>query len=199
MSHSLGMFIILILILIQVGLLGINFISYYFRSPGTYFAVPVNGDVFRLRPISRPNVSTKALLNWATIAVTASLTLDFLNYKKNLEDLKQYFTEIGYDNFIQALDSQGVIDTIVSKKLVLTAVPIGPAIIIEEDDQRGIHSWRIQVPVTISYLSASAEEKRYKLVTILVSQVPTQFSARGIGIVQYEAIDVGTDVIRELL
>lgn len=113
--------------------------------------------------------------------------------------MKQYFTQAGFDDFSTALVSQGILDTIIGKKLVLTAVPIGPAVIVGEDEQRGIHSWTIQIPVTVSYLSASAEEKRNKLVTILVNQVPTRLAPRGIGIVQYKAVDLSPEATRDLL
>lgn len=199
MSHSLGMFLILILLMVQVGLLGLNFISYSLRKIGTYYGSQPSGATSELIPLFRPSVSTQALLNWATLAATATLTLDFVNYQKNLADLKQYFTRDGYDSFIAALNEAGTIETIQSKKLVSSAVAIGPAIIIQEDEKRGIHSWRIQVPLSVSYLSASAEERTIRLITLLIRQVPTDYAATGIGIDQYQATELSSEVLRDII
>lgn len=200
MSHSLGMFLILVLILAQLGLLGFNLLTYYLRSSGSFYAQLPGGQAVELSPLLRPSASIKALLNWSTIAATATFTIDFVNYEKNLTDLKQYFTSDGYDAFIAALTKDQVLATILSKKLVVSAVAIGPAIILREEVLAGdIYTWTIQVPLTVSYLSASAEEKANKLVTLVVSQVSTQLSATGIGIDRYEAADISPEILRELI
>jgi intracellular multiplication protein IcmL len=145
--------------------------------------------------LDRPNVSTRALLSWATLAATATYTLDFVNYQTSLDELKNYFTNSGYENFLNALNTSGTLSSIIEKKLVLTAVAIGPAIVIGEDEIRGNHIWKIEVPITVSYLSASAEEKRNKLVTVIVTQVPTTEASKGIGIAQYISTDLNPEVI----
>lgn len=195
MSQKIILSVILILLLSLVGLLGFNYFQYSQRSAGTYFATLPDGKSFPLTYLDRPNVSTKALLSWATLAATATYTLDFVNYKTNLENLKSYFTDAGFENFLAALTESGTITTITEKKLVLSAVAIGPAIVLAEDEVRGNHVWKIEVPITVSYLSASAEEKRDKLVTLTITQVPTIEASKGIGIAQYVAIDLSPDIM----
>lgn len=200
MSHSLGMFLILVLILAQLGLLGFNILTYHLRSFGNFYAQLPDGQTVKITPLLRPSTSIAALLNWTTIAATATFNIDFVNYEKNLSDVKQYFTSGGYDAFLAALNKDQVLATILSKKLVVSAVAIGPAIILREEVLIGdIYSWTIQVPLTVSYLSASAEEKANKLVTLTVSQVSTELSPTGIGIERYEAADISPEILRELI
>jgi intracellular multiplication protein IcmL len=198
MSHSLGMLVTLVLILAQLSLLGWNYIAYASRNLGAYYGITPSNQSIILHPLLRPTISIPALLSWATVAATATFSIDFVNYSRTLNELKQYFTTEGYDSFLLALESASVLETIQSKKLVLSAVPIGPAIIVEESDHYGMHAWRIQVPLIVSYLSASSEEKGYKLVTVLVSQVPTSSAVTGLGITQYQSIDLSQDVLSEL-
>lgn len=195
MSHKIIASFILLLLIGQLGLLGLSYLQYYNRSPGTYYGGLPDGKTFKLDFLERPNVSTRALLSWATLAATATYTLDFVNYQNSLENLKNYFTVAGYENFINALNTSGIISTISEKKLVLTAVAIGPAIVIAEDEIRGNHIWKIEVPLTVSYLSASSEEKRNKLVTVIVTQVPTTEASKGIGIAQYISTDLTPEVM----
>lgn len=195
MTSKIIMSIILFLLLGQLGLLGFCYFEYYIRSSGEFFGKLPDGKVFKLTWLDRPNVSTKALLSWATLAATASYTMDFVNYNDNLAKLRDYFTKEGYDNFITSLNDSGTLDSIRDKKLVVSAVAIGPAIVTGEDEVRGYHLWRVEVPIIVSYLSASAEEKRERLITLTISQVPTTDAPKGIGIAQFVTIDLNPDVM----
>jgi intracellular multiplication protein IcmL len=195
MSHKLGMMMVLILISSQLAILGLCYFSYALRSGGEFFgAMPDNVD-FQLQPLPRPNVSTKALLSWATLAATATFTIDFVNYEKNIADLRDYFTKRGYESFLKALQETKTLVTINEKKLVLSAVPIGQAVVAAEYDENDIHTWRIEVPITVTYLSVSEEEKQEKLITLTIIQVPTKEASKGIGIDRYVATDLSADVM----
>lgn len=177
------------------GLLGLSYFQYSIRSPGNFFGVLPNNTTFELDYLERPNVSTSALLSWATLAATATFTLDFVNYETSLENLKAYFTNEGYQSFLVALKQSGVITTLVDKKLVMSAVAIGPSIVIAEDEVHGNHFWKVEIPIMVSYLSASAEEKTNKLVTLTITQVPTTQAPKGIGIGQYVAVDLDPNIL----
>lgn len=183
----------LILLCTQLGLLGFAYFQYFIRSPGQFYGKPPNDPIFPLTILERPNVSSKALLSWATLAATASFSLDFVHYEENLKVLKDYFTVDGYQNFLDSLEAAGTIDAILDKKLVLTAVPIGPAIILNEEEQYNGYTWQVQLPLLIRYQSVSTNETSIKLVTMLVTQVPTKFASKGIGIAKYVAADAGSD------
>lgn len=176
-----------------MGLIGFAYFQYFVRSPGSYYGKPINEPIFPLTTLDRPNVSSKALLSWATLAATATFSLDFVNYKDNIKALKDYFTISGYDNFLASLEAAGTVATIEDKKLVLTAVPIGPAIILTEGEQFGGYTWEIQLPLLVRYQSTSTNETRVKLITMLITQVPTKLAPKGIGIAQYIAIEAGSD------
>lgn len=195
MSHKLGMMVILVLVLSQLALLGLTYFSYIFRVQGEFYGAMPDKVDFELQPLPRPNVSTKALLSWATLAATATFTIDFVNYEKNIADLRDYFTKRGYDSFLTALKENKTLVTINEKKLVLSAVAISPAVVAGEYEENGVHTWRIEVPITVTYLSVSEEEKQEKLVTLTVIQVPTKEASKGIGIERYVAVDLGSDVI----
>jgi intracellular multiplication protein IcmL len=195
MSHTILLSFILFIVFGLLGVMGFSYFEYSLRLPGRFFSVLPDGTNVELTYLDRPNVSTKALLSWATLAATATYTLDFVNYQDNLERLRGYFTVVGYEGFVQALHDSGTLAAIIDKKLVLTAVPIGPAIVLTENEVRGKHSWKVEVPITVSYLSASAEEKRDKLVTLTITQVPTYEANKGIGISQYLSGDLNANIL----
>jgi intracellular multiplication protein IcmL len=195
MSHKLGMLTVLILAISLLSLLTLSYFSYALRSDGEFYVALPNGTDLPLKALSRPNVSNQALLNWATLAATATFTLDFVNLDKNLADLKDYFTKSGYDSFIAALQETNTLTTISDKKLVMSAVAIGPAVISAEAESADVHSWKVEVPITVSYLSVSEEEKRNKIVYLTITQVPTSEASKGIGIERYVALELGADIM----
>jgi intracellular multiplication protein IcmL len=195
MSHKFGILFIVVLLSSQIGLLAFNYYSYATRPEGEFYGSLPNQTAFILTPLKRPNVSTKALLSWATIAATATFTLDFVNYENNLKSLKDYFTESGYQNFLNALAETSTLKTIEEKKLVLSAVAIGTAVISQEYEKSGVHSWTVEVPITVTYISVSAEEKREKLISMTITQVPTHQASKGIGISKYVATDLSPDIM----
>ena len=86
-----------------------------------------------------------------------------------------------------------MLSTIQDKKLVLSAVAIGPAIVLTEEERGDKHSWRIQVPILVRYQSANVDETRQQIIEVLVNQVPTDDAPKGIGIAQYIAREAGPE------
>ena len=91
---------------------------------------------------------------------------------------------------MNALKQTKTLVTINEKKLVLSAVPIGQAVVVAEYDLNDVHTWIIEVPITVTYLSVSEEQKQEKLVTLTVIQVPTHEASKGIGIDRYVAVGI---------
>jgi intracellular multiplication protein IcmL len=194
MVHKYWFTIIFFLLVSQFGLLMASYGQYFFRYQGDFFGQPPEKEAIRLSALERPNISTKALLSWATLAATGTFTFDFVHYNETLESLRDYFTTKGYNNFVDSLTAQGFLTEIVDKKLVLTAVAIGPAIIITEGIQAGVYTWLIEVPVLVRYQSTSTNETRIQDVKLTVTQVSTKEATKGIGIAQYVARSAGSDI-----
>ncbi len=196
MSHKDWLTIILALLVVCLSFIGVAYYRVASRSDVQYFAILPNNTNAPIRALDRPNVSTKALLSWVTLAATATFSFDFVNLNDQLEKLKDYFTNDGYNNFSASLAATGMLKTIVDKKLVLSAVAIGPAIVLHEEDAHSGHTWRVQVPILVRYQSANVNETREQLVEVLVTQVPTSDAPKGIGIAQYIARETSPELTR---
>ena len=187
MSHKNWLVLMLWLLVVQLCFVGYTYFQFATRYPGEYFAHLPNGENAPLVALERPSVSNKALLNWISLAATATFTYDFVNYRDQLVALKEYFTVAGYENFMASLENSNILSTIEAKKLVLSAVNIGPAILYGEQETDSTHIWRVQVPVLVRFQSADADETRQEILDLLVTQVPTLEAPKGIGIAQYIA------------
>ncbi len=194
MSNKDWLAIILSLLVVYLGLIGFAYFQFATRSPGQYVARYPDNTAATLFALERPNVSTKALLSWVTLAATATFTFDFVNFETQVDQLKNYFTNDGYANFSASLQNTAMLTTIQEKKLILSAVATGPAIVLTEEELGDKHSWRIQVPILVRYQSANVNETRQELVEVLVTQVPTSDAPKGIGIAQYNTREAGPEL-----
>jgi intracellular multiplication protein IcmL len=154
----------------------------------TYFQVNTNGLTTPMEALDEPNISSDTLLSWATLAATSAFAVDFVTYNETLESLREYFTITGYENYIKSQNKLGRLDQIVSDKLIVSSVLLDTPVILQEGLAKGYYSWRIQIPLLVTYLGASEDNYEQELViTLLVRRVPTKDAPKGIGIEQFTA------------
>ncbi|MDP3559524.1 MAG: type IVB secretion system apparatus protein IcmL/DotI [Legionellaceae bacterium] len=151
-----------------------------------YFATSINGRITPLIPLNEPNQSDSAVLQWANQAAIAAFTYNFVNYRDELQASSGFFTSEGWSEFLNALESSNNLAAVKAKKLVVSAVATRAPVILEKGPMStGKYSWRIQMPILVTYQSASEFTQQNNVVTLLVTRVPTINSPRGIGIEQF--------------
>jgi len=150
-----------------------------------YFATSINGRITPLFPLNEPNQSDSAVLQWANQAAIAAFTYNFVNYRDELQASSGFFTAAGWDQFLTALQQSNNLDAVKAKKLIVSAVATRAPIILQKGPLNGIFSWRVQMPLLVTYQSASEFTQQNNVVTMLITRVSTLNSPRGIGISQF--------------
>ncbi|MBL7479610.1 type IVB secretion system apparatus protein IcmL/DotI [Legionella bononiensis] len=150
-----------------------------------YFATTINGRITPLFPLNEPNQSDSAVLQWANQAAIAAFTYNFVNYRDELQASSGFFTADGWDQFLNALQSSNNLDAVKAKKLIVSAVATRAPIILQKGVLNGSFSWRVQMPILVTYQSASEFTQQNNVVTMLITRVSTLNSPRGIGISQF--------------
>lgn len=138
-------------------------------------------------PFDLPIVSKQALLDWATQAAIATYNFDYVNYPKALANAESYFTPDGWQLFQN--DFSKVVDEVVSKKLRVNAVAAGPPMILDEGPLLGRYSWKIRIPLLVTFESASEVRPQGLTVIMVVMRVPTTLTTKGIAIAQFYTVN----------
>lgn len=162
-------------------------IGYIFFNPPSpvYFATSINGRITPLFPLDEPNQSDSAVLQWANQAATAAFTYNFVNYRTELQASSGFFTAEGWNQFLNALKDSNNLDAVKAKKLIVSAVATRAPVILQKGLLNGSYSWRVQMPILVTYQSASEFSQQNNVVTMLITRVSTLNSPRGIGIAQF--------------
>lgn len=150
-----------------------------------YFATSINGRITPLFPLNEPNQSDSAILQWANQAAIAAFTYNFVNYRSELQAASGFFTSEGWTQFLNALQDSNNLEAVKAKKLVVSAVATRAPIILQKGILNQRFSWRIQMPLLVTYQSSSEFSQQNNVVTMLVTRVSTLNSPRGIGIAQF--------------
>ena len=181
------LFVLLILVVTNI-VLALGAIHVIKNPPmPKYFATNDDGRITLLHPLSAPVLSLNALNEWAARAATAAYTFDFVNYRKSLQDASVYFTASGWRSFEQALVNSNNLKLVITQKLVATAVPTGAPVVLKRGVLNGAYSWQVQMPMLVTYQSASMNVKQPMLVTMLVRRVDVSNNPGGIAISQFIA------------
>ena len=169
-------------------MLGISF-GYLVTHPPApqYFATTINGRITPLIPLDQPNMPPSTLLQWANSAAIAAYTYNFVNYRQELQSASEFFTPDGWNQFIGALNSSNNLKSVIDKKLVVSAVATGAPVITDQGVINGTYTWSVQMPMLVTYQSASQTVRQNILVRIVVQRISTLYSARGIGISSFVA------------
>lgn len=179
--------ILALLIAIGVNLITASMLIYIVTHPPApkYFATTINGRITPLVPLDEPNQSDSAVLQWANLAAIAAYSYNFVNYRDELQAASGFFTADGWDQFLNALQQSNNLDAVKAKKLIVSAVATRAPIIMQKGVLNGKYSWSVQMPILVTFQSASQFTQQNNVVTMLITRIPTLNSPRGIGIAQF--------------
>lgn len=183
-SMSMVMAIVAALAVIAVG--SISIMKYSGGTQPVVFSVILKKrEVQRITVLPFPFQSFKNVSSWLRSAIESSYSFDFLNYDKQVEGARYYFTKDGYSSYLKALDAKGVRADLISKKIEAAAIPLSDPVFINGGVAAGQFFWRYRVPILLSYYGGKTPVFQKETVEVLVFRVPTNESVNGLAIEEF--------------
>jgi intracellular multiplication protein IcmL len=176
---------LLILILINIFLAGVIFYQIANAPAPKYFATSTDGRITPLYPLSEPMMAPAEVLQWSAQAAVAAYSYNFVNYREALQNVQNSFTPDGWKFFEEALRGARTLEMVITKKLVVSAVATAAPVMLEQGIINGRYAWKVQLPLLVTYQSASEQTQQPIVVTMVISRVPTVNMPRGIAIVSF--------------
>ncbi len=149
-----------------------------------YFATRVGGELVQLIPLDQPHLADSQVVNFAVNALTRAFSIDFARYREELADLEPFFTETGYKAFLSSLQSSGTLELITARRMTGSAVANGGVVVAKGVGGGGHYVWRVEVPLTTTYQSASEEQRQRTTYLVEIIRVPTWQTDLGIAILR---------------
>ncbi len=172
--------------IILIGLMTVTFWRLQRPEEPQYFAVQIeNGQkqFTRLQHFSGRLFSREDLLLWVQEVVGNLYTFNAVTYKQRFNDiLSNDFTSDGANSFRQALDNSQLLKQVTTQQLNVTGIVSGQPVILKQGQLMGRYTWKIQMPVLLTFESASQTTVQKAIVTILIVNVPTSDSPQAVAI-----------------
>src|SRR3990167_8407253 len=155
----------------------------YDKKQPLYYAAMTTGEVVPMHALSEPVVTSDFIIRWSSLTARLIYNLNFATYQQQLDAVKPRFTSDGWEKMMNALNSSGLIQQMLGSKLIISSVISGPPVILSRLIIHGRFTWRIQMPMLVTFTSASETTQRRMLVTMNVQRVPTLNVPNGIQII----------------
>lgn len=178
---------VILMSIVTIILTGILVSLTFFTPQPKYFATTTTGVEVPLHSLSEPVITKPYLLQWASLATRKAYNLSFDSYQKQINAVKPFFTPNGFAKLKEALKKSGLLDEVINKKLVMSAVVDGDPVIVKEYKLHGAHTWEVQLPLLVSFESASENRKIHTVVGLRIQRVPVLSAEKGIQISDFVA------------
>lgn len=159
----------------------------YDKKQPLYYAAMTTGEVVPMHALSEPVVTSDFIIRWSSLTARLIYNLNFATYQQQLNEVKNRFTSDGWEKMIGALNSSGLIQQMLGSKLIISSVVSGPPVILSRLIIHGRFTWRVQMPMLVTYTSASESSQRRILITMNIQRVPTLDVANGVQIIDFSA------------
>jgi intracellular multiplication protein IcmL len=154
----------------------------YAMVNGEPAAVSVRNQITRTEILDLPVKSVSEIVDWASQVAVQLFTVDFFNIDSQINELRPYFTESGWEAMNVALRESGWVGSMKEKKLSVSAVLQGPASVLKHGIVNGAYAWVIHFPLLVTYESASENRQETRVFTLTVTRVDADYAAGQAGI-----------------
>lgn len=176
--------LLMLLMLVMTIAVGVVFYQMVTRPLPLFNAIDSDNQSMQLIPYDEPNQLPDTIIRFASKAAALAYTFDYVNYNKQLDAAKGYFTADGWQDFEASI--AGPIKDVVQKQLFVYSVVRDTPVIQNQGPLPGKgYVWRVQIPFLVTYQSADTTQTKSYMVSVSIVQVPTQINKAGIGIDQF--------------
>ena len=103
-----------------------------------------------------------------------------MHINKQLQDIKQYFTDNGYEVFLNQLKNRFDKADIIKNKIFVRAEPTAAPFILNQGILTGRYAWWVQIPIRISYAGVRILPEAVLTLQVLVVRTDTSNNLTGI-------------------
>ncbi|MFZ9036387.1 MAG: type IVB secretion system apparatus protein IcmL/DotI [Francisellaceae bacterium] len=160
--------ILLISILMNILLLAGFIIALGMQPNPKYFATTADGQIIKLNALNQPVTNDGSVISWVSRVIPDINTLDFLNYRSEINAKRQYFTSFGWKQYLKAF--QPIIDKVIHGQYILSATQTDVPIITQKGLIDGVYSWRVELPLLITYQKGNDKDVEHVIWNLLIQR-----------------------------
>ncbi len=115
----------------------------------------------RYLPLEKPHRGNKEIQNWISMVISESLSFDKQSYSATAKNIRPYYTNSGFRQYLNYLKAAGIIDSIRANNYRMSVYVETPPLLQNSLAIEGVYRWLYQMPVTVSFLPRGASHLTY--------------------------------------
>lgn len=155
--------------------LGYAAVNHYVR----YFAFD-HGRLTDMHPLNKPYYTPADVIQFGSDTLINTLSLDFVNWRHQLEMARPDFSTKGFASMIKQLQANGMLDLVKKQRMNMT-VTAGTGVLTKQGIEDGAFTWVIETPITIKLAGQTSQLADQKFIaTMHIHQVDPALKPQGI-------------------
>ncbi|MEH3481697.1 DotI/IcmL/TraM family protein [Enterobacter cloacae] len=125
---------------------------YKVANPPTKYFATNKGSVLKQVPTDEPAYKDDDVIDFGDKLIRSAFQLDFKNYRTQISDQQQKFSEEGFASYYNALTNSNLFSKVKTEKMLMSANVTRKGMIYRrgQESKNGPYMWDIQYPVTLS-------------------------------------------------
>jgi len=141
-------------------------------------------------PLDYPVMSDSDMLIWTVSSVCSVFTVNFKDYRTQLNKAGEHFTDRGWAAYANAFKSIGNLAQIQRARLIGTAIPERAAVIKGKGVVGDLYTYKVETPVIVTFENDNASNPQHLLVSVVVIRTIQPDHPDGVAIDQFTAVPV---------
>jgi len=154
-------------------------VAFFKKPPPIYLALTPDDQITQDIPLEKPNLPQNVMLNWVNDVITSSLTFNFKNVQRVLDNARPAYTSAGYAALIAMLKDKNILQDLQQEKWVYNCFATSAPQIQDERviDER--YTWTVLIPIRIELDNVKQSIGKEWRVTLKVVRVPSLVAPMG--------------------
>lgn len=183
---ALGAFFISLVVIVILSFVLVYVVRH--RSEPLYFATDNVGRLIEIAPINKPNMSLDEVTAWTVKAVERATSYDYVNFRRQMQEMQNYFTSYGWRTYMAALKANGNLNALKNKRMIYLSKVVDTPKLEVEGDLDGAYSYKFTMQMLLTTLQPPYDDTTSQLyawdVSVIVQRQPALQSRDGLGILQ---------------
>ncbi len=170
---------------IAICLIIIAVLTYAVAHPPVKYFATQDGRIIPLTPTDQPAYSDADVTDFGNRVIREAFTLDFVNYRTQMNSLLARFSDEGFRSYYTALNTSNVLATVKDKKMNMS-VMTSPGVVVSKGTlENGLYAWKIQYPTKFKLTgqTTSLPEQSF-VVSLLIQRADPRLKNTGMEVSQ---------------
>ena len=154
-------------------------VAFFKKPPPIYLALTPDNQITQDVPLEKPNLPQNVMLNWVNDVITSSLTFNFKNVQRVLDNARPAYTSTGYAALIAMLKEKNILQDLQQEKWVYNCFATSAPQIQDERVMDDRYTWTVLIPIRIELDNVKQSIGKEWRVTLKVVRVPSLVAPMG--------------------